>query len=425
MYQSMLKGIHFQRAPPRHRAAAAPQGRLRGEPLPAGRPLPGAGRLAGAARPRGRARNRADRLLRRGRGPRSRRSPPTSSTTTSPASTATPRPRRSTSPSASTSCIRTASTTPRSTPRWVGPTPGSGTCIARCSCRPTESSTRNGSSRPGRSVQAFDTRWGRAAILICEDAWHSFTPMLAALDGAQLILVPSASPARGIGPDGDARRTAHEPRSLEPDHSGHRGRARRLCRAGPAGGVRGRQGLPRRLDRGGSAGRGSWRRGRSSRRRWSRRPLDFEEITRARADLPLLADLEMRLPHLLGSLHHGAAKRGREHGGRTVAAVRRRRAPRERAPRSTKRRPVAPPSSDRDPLDIDPDLTRRWLVEFIRDEVQRRRGFEKVVIGLSGGVDSSLVAYLAAEALGAGERARRADALPHLESRRVWSTRSS
>ena len=47
----------------------------------------------------------------------------------------------------------------------------------------------------GRSVQAFDTAWGRAAILVCEDAWHSFTPMLAALDGAQLIIVPSASPA--------------------------------------------------------------------------------------------------------------------------------------------------------------------------------------------------------------------------------------
>ncbi len=41
----------------------------------------------------------------------------------------------------------------------------------------------------GRSVQAFDTCWGRAAILICEDAWHSFTPMLAALDGAQLIII--------------------------------------------------------------------------------------------------------------------------------------------------------------------------------------------------------------------------------------------
>ena len=50
----------------------------------------------------------------------------------------------------------------------------------------------------GRSVQAFDTRWGRAAILICEDAWHSFTPMLAALAGAQLIIIPSASPARGV-----------------------------------------------------------------------------------------------------------------------------------------------------------------------------------------------------------------------------------
>ncbi len=45
-------------------------------------------------------------------------------------------------------------------------------------------------------------------------------------------------------------------------------------------------------------------------------------------------------------------------------------------------------------------LLRRILVAFIRDEV-RKVGVERVVLGLSGGVDSSLAAFLAAEALGA------------------------
>src|SRR2546430_7467299 len=52
------------------------------------------------------------------------------------------------------------------------------------------------------------------------------------------------------------------------------------------------------------------------------------------------------------------------------------------------------------PLRINPELVRRILVGFIRNEV-RKVGFERVVLGLSGGVDSSLVATLAAEALGA------------------------
>lgn len=51
----------------------------------------------------------------------------------------------------------------------------------------------------GRTVQAFDTRLGRTAILICEDAWHSVTGTLAALQGAQIILVLSASPGREFG----------------------------------------------------------------------------------------------------------------------------------------------------------------------------------------------------------------------------------
>jgi NAD+ synthase len=45
-------------------------------------------------------------------------------------------------------------------------------------------------------------------------------------------------------------------------------------------------------------------------------------------------------------------------------------------------------------------LLRRILVSFVRDEV-RKVGLERVVLGLSGGVDSSLAAFLAAEALGA------------------------
>jgi NAD+ synthetase len=40
------------------------------------------------------------------------------------------------------------------------------------------------------------------------------------------------------------------------------------------------------------------------------------------------------------------------------------------------------------------------LVSFLKDDVIARRGFTKGIVGLSGGVDSSLTAFLAAEALG-------------------------
>jgi NAD+ synthase len=51
------------------------------------------------------------------------------------------------------------------------------------------------------------------------------------------------------------------------------------------------------------------------------------------------------------------------------------------------------------PLVINPELVRKILVRFIQNEV-RKVGFERVVLGLSGGVDSSLVAALATQALG-------------------------
>lgn len=47
----------------------------------------------------------------------------------------------------------------------------------------------------------------------------------------------------------------------------------------------------------------------------------------------------------------------------------------------------------------DLDLLRESLVLFIREEL-KKFGFNRAVIGLSGGVDSSLVAYLTVEALG-------------------------
>ncbi len=51
-------------------------------------------------------------------------------------------------------------------------------------------------------------------------------------------------------------------------------------------------------------------------------------------------------------------------------------------------------------LRINPELVTRILTGFIADEV-RKIGFERVILGLSGGIDSALVAYLSARALGA------------------------
>ncbi len=56
-------------------------------------------------------------------------------------------------------------------------------------------------------------------------------------------------------------------------------------------------------------------------------------------------------------------------------------------------------AENQDPLAINPELTTRILTGFIRSEVQRA-GFERGVIGVSGGVDSALSCLLAAEALG-------------------------
>ena len=51
-------------------------------------------------------------------------------------------------------------------------------------------------------------------------------------------------------------------------------------------------------------------------------------------------------------------------------------------------------------LAIDTDVARRVITGFIRGQLEQA-GFERLVLGLSGGVDSAVVAYLVAEAIGA------------------------
>jgi predicted amidohydrolase len=60
----------------------------------------------------------------------------------------------------------------------------------------------------GDEVRAFDTRFGRAGMLICEDFWHASPPYLLWLDGADLFLFGSASPGRGLSSE-PALESAH------------------------------------------------------------------------------------------------------------------------------------------------------------------------------------------------------------------------
>ncbi len=251
-------------------------------------------------------------------------------------------------------------------------------------------------------VRAFDTSWGRAAILICEDAWHSLCGTIAALDGAQVILVPSASPARGTASDEDGTRL---PASMVRWERVVRGIAEEhgvfVVLANLVGfeGGKGFPGASAVLDPSG----GLVVRGPLFEEGLITADLDLEQITHARVDSPLLADLQKVLPQLtpaLGEGRRGKGKRRRPvkfdpatNGASPSPAVH----PSPAGPRAHVFRRAA---GDGDPLALDCPLVHKWLVAFLKDEVVRRRGFTKGIVGVSGGVDSSLTAFLAAEALG-------------------------
>jgi NAD+ synthetase len=52
------------------------------------------------------------------------------------------------------------------------------------------------------------------------------------------------------------------------------------------------------------------------------------------------------------------------------------------------------------PPHINPGITTEWLVAFLQDEIIVRRNIQCAVVGLSGGVDSAVTAFLCARALG-------------------------
>ncbi len=273
----------------------------------------------------------------------------------------------------------------------------------------------------GHEVRAFDTSWGRAAMLICEDAWHSLTGTIAALDGAQFILLMAAAPSRGIWPRGDdtpGPNTLNRWERLARDIAEEHGIFVSLAHlVGSEGG---------KMFAGGSVFVGP-------RGDLVCRAAIFEEsvvavsadvhdITRARADMPLLSDLETVLPYVLRNIQrvrsgasvefsHSANDRdgGSEPSHSTAAAPSQTRAAAGAKAQSTKRvaasdlpviRAATEPASAVLPLTIDAEVTTSMLVTFIRDEFSQR-GFETAVVGLSGGVDSAVTASLAARALGA------------------------
>ncbi len=267
----------------------------------------------------------------------------------------------------------------------------------------------------GFGIRAFDAPWGRAAILICEDAWHSLSGTIAALDGAQVVFVVAAAPARGMherraGDSAPATVARWERliRDIADEHGVYASLANLVGSEGgkvfpgasivigPRGDIRARGPL------------------------WEEAlvtvDLDLTDITRARADMPLLSDLRVALPSLRAELDRvsGAAPATQPTREERTPGV---------APGGAPRIAAAMPSpaagngaqivsaplalvrggstgrGEPPPLDMDPELVERWLVAFLRDEFTRR-GFTDAVVGVSGGVDSAVTLTLAARALG-------------------------
>ncbi|MDB4910467.1 MAG: NH(3)-dependent synthetase [Gemmatimonadetes bacterium] len=256
----------------------------------------------------------------------------------------------------------------------------------------------------GHDIRAFDTPWGRFAMLVCEDAWHSLPGTLLALDGATVIFISAAAPARGVYPRDDAipgpasvARWDRLVRDIAEEQGvfvsfanlvateGGKSFPGGATIAGPAGEVRVRGPL--------------WREALIS------IPLDLNDLSRARSEMPLLADLQTAIPHLLDNLEQIRAETPAPlEYDPAPAAKKSTRKPRAKSGGRAGGIEVLQVSARENgapsPLSIDGALTEGWLTTFIRDELAQRN-YEKGVVALSGGLDSAVTAFLAVRAMGA------------------------
>lgn len=244
---------------------------------------------------------------------------------------------------------------------------------------------------PGRDLRAFDTRFGRIGLLVCEDLWHGLPATVLALDGAEALLVVAASPARGFRPSSDPVRSI--PSNLRAwDRLGacaareHGVFVLASQLAGSEGGKLFSGGSTAWGPDGALLARGPVLAAGSA---WAE--LALGEVGRVRARKPFLADLRSALPVLRRALDRVAGETADPAAANDTDAE-----PTD-AYTATAPTPAALAAS----MEIDPALVESALTAFIKDEVVRRCGFERAVVGVSGGVDSAVVLFLACRALGA------------------------
>jgi N-carbamoylputrescine amidase len=146
----------------------------------------------------------------------------------------------------------------------------------------------------GRHLGVFETEFGPMALLVCEDACHAITATLAAVKGARVLIVPSASPGRGIEADGELASITQWRDTLRLAAIEH---GIFVIYAGLTGfeGGKGMTGSSFIVDPRGSI----LVRAPATEACIVRAELDLREIDRARATLPLLGDLAAVLPDLL------------------------------------------------------------------------------------------------------------------------------